>query len=72
MSLWYIVTAGDQSLYSKTGACSVKHSAHSNNATWPAERLTIISIPSYAFTNVTVVADFDDSAYCRALTMTVV
>ena len=52
-------------------ACSAEHSTHSNNVTWPAVLLTMLSIPSYACTSVTVAADSDDSAYCRALTMTV-
>ena len=62
-----------QKSVSKIGACSAaaEHSAHSNNATCPAVRLTVLSIPSYACTGVTVAADLDDSADCKALTVTV-
>ena len=56
----------------KTSACSAEHSAHSNNATSPAVRLTMLRIPSYACTSVTVAADFDESADCKPLTVTVV
>ena len=60
-----------QKSVSKTGACSAEQSAHSKNATSPAVRLTLLRIPSYACTSVNVAADFDDSADCKALTVTV-
>ena len=60
-----------QKSVSKTGACSAEHSAHSNNAILPAVRLTVFRISSYACTSVTVAAEFDDSADCKALTVTV-
>ena len=50
---------------------AAEHSAHSTNATSPAVRLTVIRIPSYACTSVTVAAVFDDSPDCKALTVTV-
>ena len=59
-----------QKSVSKISACSAEHSAHSNNAAWPGVRLTVLSIPSYACTSVTVAADLDDSADCKALTVT--
>ena len=60
-----------QKSVSKTRACSAEHSAHSNDATSPAVQLTVPRIPSYACTSVAVAADFDASADCKALTVTV-
>ena len=60
-----------QKSVSKTGACSAEQSANNNNATWPAVRLTALTMSSYAGTSVTVAAEFDCSAYRRALTTTV-
>ena len=43
---------------SKTDACSAEHSAHMNNATWPAVRPTILSIPSCACSSGTFCCTF--------------
>ena len=57
-------TVEDKSLYPKPGLAQQNKSAHSYNATSPAVRLTVLRIPSYACTIVTVAAEFDDSADC--------
>ena len=56
-----IYSWGQKSAF-KTRACSANHSAHSNNATSPAVRLTVLRIPLYKWTSVTVAADFDATA----------
>ena len=67
----HAIYSWSQKSVSKTRACSVEHSAHSNKATSPAVRLPVLRIPSYACTGVTVAADFDVRADCKALIVTV-